>query len=480
MEDFGIINSVKNVVKKIKVTIAEYTEESDFISLAPAPLETTLKFLDPDSPDGCNGWYKTPPVLSLKCRNPDAKIRLWYDKDPIDKAIMYSGEKRLAPGSQRPIIHFQAMFGDELEEPKSVQLFLDTVVPALEIKEPSSESLVTKEDKFTIKGERYFIEMLTDGGPSHQVADGVLIKVNDGEYTQIIEPEIFAVADRDNIEAEWEHEVKLVEGENIITVLGRDQACNEETWIRTIIRDNTPPKIEVINPSTGEEFEVFTYITVQVKTEAKSKVYIDSHITSATSESDDGTAIFEADILVEDIDKDILIEVIDKAGNKSSKNITIKVDHDSPIKLRLWVNSWRFIKNDVRLDDLDPMPTTQSPPLPKALEGNTYMPVRAVFEALGATVGWDGNERRVDVTLGDVFLQLWVDNVSTAKINGKEVKIIGTDGKTVLYPTIVAGRTMLPLRFACESVRAEVNWVADEQAIEIVYPSEKNRNTFKF
>ncbi|MEZ4812156.1 MAG: stalk domain-containing protein [Caldisericia bacterium] len=64
-----------------------------------------------------------------------------------------------------------------------------------------------------------------------------------------------------------------------------------------------------------------------------------------------------------------------------------------------------------------------------------------------------------------------IDN-PVAKINGKDVKIIGADGKTQLYPTIVNDRTMLPLRFAVESVGADVNWVADEQAIEIVYPSD--------
>ncbi|MEZ4812150.1 MAG: stalk domain-containing protein [Caldisericia bacterium] len=33
------------------------------------------------------------------------------------------------------------------------------------------------------------------------------------------------------------------------------------------------------------------------------------------------------------------------------------------------------------------------------------------------------------------------------------------------YPTIVNGRTMLPLRFACEALKADVNWIAAEQAI---------------
>ncbi len=470
-EDSGVLTpQMAGTHKLIVSTDKDEPAESEGFGITQPKLLTELKFLDPDSPDGCNGWYKTPPVLSLKCRNPDAKIRLWYDKDPVEKAIMYSGEKRLAPGSQRPIIHFQAMFGDELEEPKSAQLFLDTVVPALEIKEPSSESLVTKEDKFVVKGERYFIEMLTDGGPSHQVADGVLIKVNDGEYTQIIEPEIFAVADRDSVESEWEHEIKLVEGENIVTILGRDQACNEETWVRTIIRDNTPPAIKIVEPADGASFPEYEIVTVKVETEAKASVFINGAIASVVEEKGD-TAIFAADVDLEDTDMKVVVEAKDVAGNSSKEEITLKVAAPTT-RLKLWVNTAKFVVNNKQVADFDPMPTTQSPPLPAKLAGNTYMPVRAVFEALGATIGWDGDERRVDVTLGDIFLQLWVNN-SVAKINGKEVTIKSVDGKTLLYPAIVADRTMLPLRFACESVGADVNWIADEQAIEIVYPSEK-------
>ncbi|MCK5743133.1 MAG: copper amine oxidase N-terminal domain-containing protein, partial [Caldisericia bacterium] len=39
-----------------------------------------------------------------------------------------------------------------------------------------------------------------------------------------------------------------------------------------------------------------------------------------------------------------------------------------------------------------------------------------------------------------------------------------------LHTTIVAGRTMLPLRFACESLGAKVGWNAQEKAVTISYP----------
>ncbi|MEZ4812153.1 MAG: hypothetical protein R2883_01450 [Caldisericia bacterium] len=39
---------------------------------------------------------------------------------------------------------------------------------------------------------------------------------------------------------------------NIITILGRDQACNEETWTRKVIKDTTPPEIEIVEPKSDD------------------------------------------------------------------------------------------------------------------------------------------------------------------------------------------------------------------------------------
>jgi Copper amine oxidase N-terminal domain len=469
-EDSGILTPQKAGTHKLFVTSSkDAVAQSPGFGITQPKLITEIKFKDPNEPDGCNGWYKTPPILSLVCRNPDAKIYLWYDLDGEDKHILYSGEKRLSPGSMRPIIHYQAVFGDEKEEPKEIQLFLDTIPPSFEVKEPSSSSIVTRDDKFVIKGERYFIEMLTDGGPSHQVADGVLIKVNDGEYIQLIEPEIFAVKEREAIESEWELEVDLNEGTNTITILGRDQACNEDARVFTIIRDNTPPEINIITPKDGDIFEPYEIVTVEVETESKASVFINGSIASVVKETANGKSIFAADVDLEDVDLKIIVEAKDTAGNSAKKEITISaVEPVKTIRLKLWVNTAKFVKDNKDAPKLDPMPTTQSPPLPPDLVGNTYMPVRAVFEALGATVGWDGDERRVDVRLGDTFLQLWIDNPK-AKINGVDTPIVGADGSS-LYPAIVADRTMLPLRFACESLGAEVGWNAEEKAVTVIYP----------
>jgi outer membrane protein assembly factor BamB len=232
----------------------------------------------------------------------------------------------------------------------------------------------------------------------------------------------------------------------------------------TLIVDSQPPAIECDIPELVSQSPV----TLEGTTEPMAKVFINGQEASVDLEGN-----FSFEIELNSGLNAVTVKAVDTLGNESTIDSYIKFETVETIRLKLWVNEPKFVINNKQADDLDPMPTTKSPPLPAELAGNSYMPVRAVFEALGATVDWIDADRRVDVTLGNTFLQLWVDNVSTAKINGVETTIIGADGQTVLYPTIVNGRTMLPLRFACESLGADVNWIAEESAIEVVYPSEK-------
>ena len=454
--------------------------KSENFGITQPKLQTIIAFKDPDDPDGCNGWYQTPPILSMTCRNPDAEIWFAYDSD-IDKPrkhIRYVGEKRLASGSQRPIIHYYSKFGDEVEEPKSVQLFLDTVAPAIDVKQPSSKRLITKESSYVISGERYFVEMLTDGQPTHQVADGVLVRVGDEEYTQVVEPEIFALEDRDSVQSMWEHEVSLEEGENTITVLGRDQACNEIEMVYTIIRDNTPPNIDVVSPEDGSTYETYEFVNIRVKSESTASVFVNGSVAAVVEETEDGMAIFEGEVELGEGPLKVTIEAKDVAGNSATKDMTLYAENPvETIRIKLWPNSPKFVINNEQVDDLNPMPMTKGA-LPKDLWGNTYMPVRAILEALGAKVDWIDAERRVDIRLGDNFLQLWLrndpKNDKMARLNGKDILVTGQpapgEEPPVLYPTIVSGRSMLPLRFACEALGADVNWIASEEAIEIVYP----------
>jgi len=108
--------------------------------------------------------------------------------------------------------------------------------------------------------------------------------------------------------------------------------------------------------------------------------------------------------------------------------------------------------------------TLDSPPVIK--NNRTLLPIRAVVEALGGTVGWDATERKVTITLSSTTIELWIGK-STAKVNGINTPIDATNPKVV--PEIINGRTMLPLRFVTENLGCTVDWDGTTQTITITY-----------
>lgn len=96
---------------------------------------------------------------------------------------------------------------------------------------------------------------------------------------------------------------------------------------------------------------------------------------------------------------------------------------------------------------------------PTIVQGRTLVPVRAIFEALGADVGWDDATRTVTATKEDITIRLTIDNI-TAYINGVP--------KTLDVPAmIMQGRTMVPARFVAESLNANVRWDADTSTVYV-------------
>lgn len=88
---------------------------------------------------------------------------------------------------------------------------------------------------------------------------------------------------------------------------------------------------------------------------------------------------------------------------------------------------------------------------PPVIEGGyTLVPLRAIFEALGAEVHWDEKTRTVTGSKGTATVKLVVGE-KTAYVGGKPVTL-DVAGK------MINGRTMVPLRFIGEALGARVDW----------------------
>ena len=108
--------------------------------------------------------------------------------------------------------------------------------------------------------------------------------------------------------------------------------------------------------------------------------------------------------------------------------------------------------------------TLDSPPIIK--NSRTLLPIRAIVEALGGSVSWDPNEKKVTVTLGSTTIELWIGK-PVAKVNGVDTPIDSTNLKVV--PEIINSRTMLPLRFVTENLGCDVQWDGTTKTITITY-----------
>ncbi len=100
---------------------------------------------------------------------------------------------------------------------------------------------------------------------------------------------------------------------------------------------------------------------------------------------------------------------------------------------------------------------------PVIINGRTMVPMRKIFEELGATVGWEETTQRVEAVFDDgTHILLYIDNPIAYK-NG-EAKILETP------PFIKDSRTFVPLRFVSEGSGADVDWDGDTYTVTITSP----------
>lgn len=97
------------------------------------------------------------------------------------------------------------------------------------------------------------------------------------------------------------------------------------------------------------------------------------------------------------------------------------------------------------------------------IDGNTVVPVRGVFEHLGATVEWTAKTNTVIARKGTTFIELKIGS-KTMKVNGKSIQLS-------VAPQMVNNSTLIPLRAVSEALGAEVGWEQKSNTALITSPS---------
>ena len=99
---------------------------------------------------------------------------------------------------------------------------------------------------------------------------------------------------------------------------------------------------------------------------------------------------------------------------------------------------------------------------PQIINGRTMVPVRAIFDSLGAVVKWNGDNQTVYAQKGNTKIELKIGS-SLMKKNGKDIALD-------VPAQIIDGRTLIPARAVAESFNCLVDYIPESQTV-VITPS---------
>jgi hypothetical protein len=105
---------------------------------------------------------------------------------------------------------------------------------------------------------------------------------------------------------------------------------------------------------------------------------------------------------------------------------------------------------------------------PVMSQDRVFVPLRGVFQRMGAHVDWDPSTQTVSADRGQTHVRLTIGN-RTASINGQPTNLD-------LPAEIIEGSTMVPLRFISEALGANVDWNDQDQTVLIAMGDYKVRH----
>ena len=108
---------------------------------------------------------------------------------------------------------------------------------------------------------------------------------------------------------------------------------------------------------------------------------------------------------------------------------------------------------------------------PEIIDNRTMVPMRAVFEAFGAKVKWDGETRTIAAKRKSKTIGMTIDSCDMTKND----KVYTSD----VAPVIKDGRTLIPIRALSELLELDVDWNSEKQTVTITTPSDDDDDAWK-
>lgn len=100
---------------------------------------------------------------------------------------------------------------------------------------------------------------------------------------------------------------------------------------------------------------------------------------------------------------------------------------------------------------------------PQITEGRTMVPMRKIFETLGAEVNWDNSSRTATAVKDGVTVSIAIDDYAMYR-NGEKISLD-------VPAKITDGRTLVPVRAISEAFECYVNWDSENRTVLIASES---------
>lgn len=101
---------------------------------------------------------------------------------------------------------------------------------------------------------------------------------------------------------------------------------------------------------------------------------------------------------------------------------------------------------------------------PEITNGRTFLPFRAVLEAIGAEVGYDAQTSTVSAKRDGVDLSMVLGQNTAAVVEDGQTRTVEMD----VTPYVKNGRTYVPVRFVAESFGCSVGWDSNTKTVIVV------------
>jgi hypothetical protein len=192
---------------------------------------------------------------------------------------------------------------------------------------------------------------------------------------------------------------------------------------------------------------------------ASAKGGADLHVVSGFALNERGVGVLNGNgaelvplrftVISEFDDDGVALAVVNEDPEKDPRVALLRARPESALP-----QAGRLIKIEIDGERL-PLPDAD----PVIENGRTLVPMRYIFEALGAEVSWNEAEQSVRAEKEGTELRLQI-GASAARVNGAEI-LLDT------APVIRGGRTLVPIRFIAESLGARVDWDAERRTVVI-------------